>query len=192
MDPFPSIVKVFSFLIQEENQHSVKIVNPDTEATFAVRANHGNRYVPKNSSSNSKNSQTAHTNSIATSSDVAQQGSSLANECLKTQQCHQLIARLTAQLQAASTSENPSTSVNAAMQGEISSQINNFSLQLPKCWNVDSRASRHVCFSKAMFETLYPITGSSVVLSDKYVISVGFAGTVRFSSKLVLKDVLCP
>ncbi|XP_039072075.1 uncharacterized protein LOC120219322 isoform X3 [Hibiscus syriacus] len=150
MDPFPSIVKVFSFLIQEENQHSVKIVNPDTEATFAVRANHGNRknrpqcshynilgqtrdkfyklhgypsgYVPKNSSSNSKNSQTAHTNSIATSSDVAQQGSSLANECLKTQQCHQLIARLTAQLQAASTSENPSTSVNAAMQDMFVSQ----------------------------------------------------------------------
>ncbi|KAL4335324.1 hypothetical protein GQ457_07G006860 [Hibiscus cannabinus] len=38
MDPMPSITKVFSLVIQEENQHSMTISNPISEATFVVNA----------------------------------------------------------------------------------------------------------------------------------------------------------
>ncbi|GMI95679.1 hypothetical protein HRI_003237200 [Hibiscus trionum] len=49
MDPLPSITKVFSLIIQEENQRVIKIDTPVPEATFAVRSNITSGYSQKKS-----------------------------------------------------------------------------------------------------------------------------------------------
>ncbi|KAL4295330.1 hypothetical protein GQ457_12G017960 [Hibiscus cannabinus] len=68
------------------------------------------------------------------------------NKALTTQQCHQLIAMLTNQLQtAASASDIPSTSINFAMQGKIISYINSLGAFATRTsWIIDSGASKHV------------------------------------------------
>ncbi|KAE8674868.1 hypothetical protein F3Y22_tig00111708pilonHSYRG00103 [Hibiscus syriacus] len=42
-NPLPSISKVFSLIVQEENQRLVKMDNPVVETTFAVKSTHGPR-----------------------------------------------------------------------------------------------------------------------------------------------------
>ncbi|KAE8655186.1 Endoglucanase 20 [Hibiscus syriacus] len=62
-----------------------------------------------------KNSQSAHTNSVV-ANEISQQSSLVINDALTPQQCQQLITMLTSQLQAASSCDTPSSSINATMQ----------------------------------------------------------------------------
>ncbi|GMI70518.1 hypothetical protein HRI_000721100 [Hibiscus trionum] len=41
LDPLPSITKVFSLVAQEESQRFIRLSNPITEATFAVKTYNG-------------------------------------------------------------------------------------------------------------------------------------------------------
>ncbi|KAL4319644.1 hypothetical protein GQ457_18G025910 [Hibiscus cannabinus] len=123
----------------------------------------------------------SHTNAIVDSS----------TESLTSQQCQQLIVMLTNQLQAASTSDIHSTTVNLAMQGKILSFVNNLSsFNIKNSWIIDSGASRHVCYSKELFESLTPIPVGTILLPNKTIVSVGYAGTIRLSDRILLRDVL--
>ncbi|KAE8675207.1 Protochlorophyllide reductase [Hibiscus syriacus] len=76
-------------------------------------------YTSKNwssSSSRGKNNQVARTSLVVISNEVSQQGSSSINDASTPQQCQQLIAMLTSQLQDASSLDIPSTSINTVMQ----------------------------------------------------------------------------
>ncbi|KAK8575646.1 hypothetical protein V6N12_063314 [Hibiscus sabdariffa] len=98
---------------------------------------------------------------------------------------------LTSQLQAASIPDIPSSSVNLAMQGKILSFVNSLSsFNVKNCWIIDSRASRHACYSKDLFESLSPITVVTILLPNKTVVLVGFAGNIRLLDHILLKDVL--
>ncbi|KAL4291591.1 hypothetical protein GQ457_14G021780 [Hibiscus cannabinus] len=57
-------------------------------------------------------------------------------------------------------------------------------------WIIDSGASRHVCYSKELFDSLVPIEGGTILLPDQSVVPVSYSGTVRLSSSLILKNVL--
>ncbi|KAL4285046.1 hypothetical protein GQ457_16G030870 [Hibiscus cannabinus] len=178
--------------------------NPVAEATFAIKAQVNTRRsrpqcshcgllghtkekcyklhgYPPGYVSRSKN-QVAHSNAAV---DVT------GTDSLSTQQCQQLIAMLTSQLQTASSSAVPSSSsVNFAMQGKILSFVNSLSsVNIKHSWIIDSGASCHVCYSKELFESLYPIAARSILLPNKTVVSVGFAGNVRLSECLLLKNV---
>ncbi|KAL4323895.1 hypothetical protein GQ457_11G003570 [Hibiscus cannabinus] len=112
-------------------------------------------------------------------------------ESLTSQQCQQLIAMLTNQLQAASTSGVHSTTVNLAMQGKILSFINSLSsFNVKNSWIIDSGASRHVCYSKELFESLAPLSAGTILLPNKTIVTVKYAGTIRLSDRILLRDVL--
>ncbi|KAL4302198.1 hypothetical protein GQ457_10G017620 [Hibiscus cannabinus] len=98
---------------------------------------------------------------------------------------------LTNQLQTTtSTSDIPSTSVNFAMQGKIVSYINSLgTFFVHNSWIIDSGASKHVCYSKDLFESLQSTEGT-IPLPNKSVVAVTYSGTVRLSSSLVLRNVL--
>ncbi|KAL4379256.1 hypothetical protein GQ457_02G035690 [Hibiscus cannabinus] len=116
---------------------------------------------------------------------------SSAQQSLTSQQCQQLISMLTSQLQAASTAEVSSTSINLAMQGKLLSFISSLSsFDVQNSWIIDSGASRHVCYSKELFESLTPIQAGTILMPNKTFVSVKFAGTVRLSADFLLKDVL--
>ncbi|KAL4353494.1 hypothetical protein GQ457_06G023630 [Hibiscus cannabinus] len=144
MDPLPNIIKVFSLVVQEENQRLAALPNPVAEATFAVKAsfNPSRRTRPQCShcgllghtkekcyklhgyppgyGSRTKN----HVNNPVNNVVVADSSStSSAQQSLTSQQCQQLISMLTSQLHAASTAEVSSTSINLAMQGKLLSFI---------------------------------------------------------------------
>ncbi|GMI72154.1 hypothetical protein HRI_000884700 [Hibiscus trionum] len=160
MDPLPSITKVFSLVIQEENQRIIKIDALVPEATFAVRTNIPSSYSKKKSRPQCSHCNlmghtkekcyrlhgfppgyrtrqpVARSNAVSNDSSVINsqfqqplqsqqpsqsQQSSQNQEGLSTQQCQQLIAMLTNKLNAASISETPSTTINLAMQGPLSS-----------------------------------------------------------------------
>ncbi|KAE8669836.1 PI206-like protein [Hibiscus syriacus] len=70
-------------------------------------------------SSRGKGSQVIHTNFM-----VSQQSSSTITEAFTPDQCQQLIAMLTSQLQSASTLDIRTNSINTSMQGKIMSHIN--------------------------------------------------------------------
>ncbi|KAL4283202.1 hypothetical protein GQ457_16G007940 [Hibiscus cannabinus] len=136
-------------------------------------------------SKNSANNTVVRTNVVDTNFPSA------STESLTSQQCQQLIAMLTSQLQAASTSDVSSTSINLAMQGKILSFVNSLSsFDAKNSWIIDFGASRHVCYSKELFESFFPITAGTILLPNKTVVSVEFAGTVRLSDRFLLKDVL--
>ncbi|KAL4323650.1 hypothetical protein GQ457_11G006340 [Hibiscus cannabinus] len=112
-------------------------------------------------------------------------------ESLTSQQCQQLIAMLTNQLQAASTSGVHSTTVNLAMQGKILSFVNSLSsFNVKNSWIIDSGASRHVCYSKDLFESLAPLSAGTILLPNKTIVTVNYAGTIRLSDRILLRDVL--
>ncbi|KAL4355240.1 hypothetical protein GQ457_06G015480 [Hibiscus cannabinus] len=112
-------------------------------------------------------------------------------ESLTSQQCQQLIAMLTNQLQAASTSGVHSTTVNLAMQGKILSFVNSLSsFNVKNSWIIDSGASRHVCYSKELFESLAPLSAGTILLPNKTIVTVNYAGTIRLSDRILLRDVL--
>ncbi|KAL4340022.1 hypothetical protein GQ457_08G034200 [Hibiscus cannabinus] len=116
---------------------------------------------------------------------------SSAQQSLTSQQCQQLISMLTSQLQAASTAEVSSTSINLAMQGKLPSFISSLSsFDVQNSWIIDSGASRHVCYSKELFESLAPIPAGTILMPNKTFVSVKFAGTIRLSADFLLKDVL--
>ncbi|KAL4340593.1 hypothetical protein GQ457_08G014880 [Hibiscus cannabinus] len=184
----------------------VALPNPVAEATFAIKAQVNTRRscpqcshcgllghtketcyklhgYPPGYVSRSKN-QVAHSNAAV---DVT------GTDSLSTQQCQQLIAMLTSQLQTTSSSSAvpSSSSVNFAMQGKILSFVNSLSsVNIKHSWIIDSGASCHVCYSKELFESLYLIAAGSILLPNKTVVSVGFAGNVRLSECLLLKNVL--
>ncbi|GMI63777.1 hypothetical protein HRI_000047000 [Hibiscus trionum] len=215
LDPLPSITKVFSLVAQEESQRSIRLSNPIAEATFAVKTYNGTKKgrpqcnhcgllghikdkcyrlhgFPPSYTVRSKQS---HVNVAPVVSEVLssdpRSSSTFGNDPLTTQQCHQLISMLTNQLQAASVADVPSTSINLAMQGKIPSFVNHFSsFNDVNCWIIDSGASRHVCSSKNMFESLRSIGESDILLPNNYIVKVQFCGTVCLSSRLVLQDVL--
>ncbi|KAL4310065.1 hypothetical protein GQ457_01G025390 [Hibiscus cannabinus] len=193
--------------LSNEQFNNVALPNPVAEATFAIKAQVNTRRsrpqcshcgllghtkekcyklhgYPPGYVSRSKN-QVAHSNAAV---DVT------GTDSLSTQQCQQLIAMLTSQLQTASSSSvvPSSSSVNFAMQGKILSFVNSLSsVNIKHSWIIDSRASCHVCYSKELFESLYPIAAGSILLPNKTVVSVGFAGNVRLSEYILLKNDLC-
>ncbi|KAL4290467.1 hypothetical protein GQ457_14G000950 [Hibiscus cannabinus] len=117
--------------------------------------------------------------------------SSVSHDSLSVSQCQQLIAMLTTQLQAASSADLPSSSINLIMQGKILSYVNLFSsFDSKRYWIIDSGASRHVCAFKESFDSLCSIQGGSIMLPDNSTVMVEYSGTIRLSSKLVLYDVL--
>ncbi|KAL4341568.1 hypothetical protein GQ457_08G006840 [Hibiscus cannabinus] len=184
----------------------VALPNPVAEATFAIKAQVNTRRsrpqcshcgllghtkekcyklhgYPPGYVSRSKN-QVAYSNAAV---DVT------GTDSLSTQQCQQLIAMLTSQLQTASSSSAvpSSSSVNFAMQGKILSFVNSLSsVNIKHSRIIDSGASCHVCYSKELFESLYPIPAGSILLPNKTIVYVGFAGNVRLSESLLLKNVL--
>ncbi|GMI76013.1 hypothetical protein HRI_001270600 [Hibiscus trionum] len=215
LDPLPSITKVFSLVAQEESQRSIRLSNPIAEATFAVKTYNGTKKgrpqcshcgllghvkdkcyclhgFPPGYTVRSKQS---HVNVTPVVSEVlssdSRSSSTFGNEPLTTQQCHQLISMLTNQLQATSVADVPSTSINLAMQGKIPSFVNHFSsFNDVNCWIIDSGASRHVCSSKNMFESLRSIGESDILLPNNSIVKVQFCGTICLSSRIVLQDVL--
>ncbi|KAL4313244.1 hypothetical protein GQ457_01G015460 [Hibiscus cannabinus] len=218
MDPVPSITKVFSLIVEEKNQRSIAMNNSIVpEAAFVVKASHSSKkYRPQCNycgllghtkdkcyklhgyplGYKTRNAVVSHNNVVANvilhdDQSVKASHESLS-ETLTSHQCQQLIAMLTSQLQTSvSTSYVPSTSVNFTMQGNILSYINSLgSFHAYASWIIDSRASRHVCYSKELFESLVPIEGGTILLSNQSVVHVSFSGTVRLSSSLVLKNVL--
>ncbi|GMI80076.1 hypothetical protein HRI_001676900 [Hibiscus trionum] len=210
VDPFPSLSKVFSWVVQEENQRSVLISKPAIEAAFAVKAvskksrpqcSHCNMlghtrdkcyklngYPPGyNVRSRPSHPHTAHSNVVKDSESLPV----VPGESLTPHQCQQLIATLSTQLQAASNLDIPSSSINLTMQGKILAYINSLHFSDSKSpWIIDSGASLHICYEKGLFESLTPITGGSILLPDKSVIPVEFSGTVRLSPSLILNSVL--
>ncbi|KAL4377039.1 hypothetical protein GQ457_02G041930 [Hibiscus cannabinus] len=205
----PSIAKVFSLVIQDENQGSIALHTPVVEAAFAVKA-----YAPPKKSrpqcthchlightkekcyklhgyppgyvSKARQSHATHVNDASSAVD-----SSVSHDSLSASQCQQLIAMLTTQLQAASSAYLSSSSINLAMQGKILSYVNLFSsFDSKRYWIIDSGASRHVCAFKESFDSLCPIQGGSIMLPDNSIVKVEYSGTIRLSSKLVLHDVL--
>ncbi|GMJ13708.1 hypothetical protein HRI_005040000 [Hibiscus trionum] len=232
MDPFPSISKVFSWILQEENQRSISL-NGSSEVTsnpvFAVQKHvpqHSKRsrpqcthchmlghtkekcfklhgYPPGYSFRSQKNVSNAQAHAVADlvcaketylpSNDSGSVEST--NNTLTNQQCQQLIAMLTSQLnttsQTPSVVDIPSSSINLSMQGMILSYINSLStFHNSFNWIIDSGASRHICCSKAAFESLNPIFNSSVMLPNATIIKVTHASTVRLSPEFVLTNVL--
>ncbi|KAL4324612.1 hypothetical protein GQ457_11G008400 [Hibiscus cannabinus] len=135
----------------------------------------------------------SHANVITHGDQSVKIGQEPSNEALTTQQCQQLIAMLTNQLQAAnqaSTTDITSSSINFAMQGKIISYINSLAtFDAHNSWIVDSGASKHVCCSKVLFESLHSTEGT-ILLPNNSVVSVAYSGTVRLSPSLVLRDVL--
>ncbi|KAL4367961.1 hypothetical protein GQ457_05G011320 [Hibiscus cannabinus] len=135
----------------------------------------------------------SHANAVMHSDQSVRNVQEPLNVALTTQQCQQLIAMLTNQLQTAtqaSTADIPSTSVNFAMQGKIISYINSLAtFAAHNSWIVDSGASKHVYCSKDLFESLYSVEGT-ILLPDKSIVSVAYSETVRLSSSLVLRNVL--
>ncbi|GMI72423.1 hypothetical protein HRI_000911600 [Hibiscus trionum] len=232
MDPFPSISKVFSWILQEENQRTISL-NGSSEVTsnpvFAVQKHvpqHSKRsrpqcthchmlghtkekcfklhgYPPGYSFRSQKGVSTAQAHAVAylacakepylSSSDSGSVESS--NSALTNQQCQQLIAMLTSQMnttsQISSVVDIPSSSINLSMQGMILSYINSLStFHNSFNWIIDSGASRHICCSKAAFESLNPVFNSSVMLPNATIVKVTHAGTVRLSPEFVLTNVL--
>ncbi|KAL4347272.1 hypothetical protein GQ457_17G002930 [Hibiscus cannabinus] len=209
IDPMPSIAKVFSLVIQDENQRSITLHTLVAEAAFAVKS-----YAPPKKSrpqctnchlightkekcyklhgyppgyvSKARQSHATHVNAASSAVD-----SSVSHDSLSASQCQQLIAMLTTQLQAASTVDLPSLLINLAMQGKILSYVNLFSSFDSKChWIIDSGASRHVYAFKESFDSLCSIQGGSIMLHDNSTVMVQYSGTIRLSSRLVLHDVL--
>ncbi|KAL4354578.1 hypothetical protein GQ457_06G014030 [Hibiscus cannabinus] len=186
MDPMPNITKVFSLVIQEENQRSVALPNHVAEATFAIKAQVNTRR---------SRPQCSHCGLLGHTKEKCYKlhGYPPGYVSRYKNQCQQLIAMLTSQLQTSSSSSAvpSSSSVNFAMQGKILSFVNSLSsVNIKHSWIIDSGASCHVCYSKELFESLYPIAAGSVLLPNKTVVSVGFAGNVRLSECLLLKNVL--
>ncbi|KAL4334975.1 hypothetical protein GQ457_07G002860 [Hibiscus cannabinus] len=174
--------------------------NPVPEATFAIKASVNSR---KTRPQCSHFGLLGHTKEkcyklhgyppgyISRSKNQVHSNAAMDADSLSTQQCQQLIAMLTSQLQATSTSNVPSSSVNLAMQGKILSFVNSLtSFSIKSCWIIDFGASRHVCYSKDFFESLSPIASGTIMLPNKTVVSVGYAGNVRISERILLKDVL--
>ncbi|KAL4302210.1 hypothetical protein GQ457_10G003950 [Hibiscus cannabinus] len=209
IDPMPSIAKVFSLVIQDENQRSIALHTPVVEAAFTVKA-----YAPPKKScpqcthchlightkekcyklhgyppgyvSKARQSHATHVNAASSAVD-----SYVSHDSLSASQCQQLIAMLTTQLQAASSADLSSSSINFAMQGKILSYVNLFStFDSKRYWIIDSGASRHVCAFKESFDSLCSIQGGSIMLPDNSTVMVEYSGTIRLSSKLVLHDVL--
>ncbi|GMJ05093.1 hypothetical protein HRI_004178500 [Hibiscus trionum] len=210
VDPFSALSKVFSWVVQEENQRSVLTSKPAIEAAFTVKAvskksrpqcSHCNMLghtrdkcyklngYPSgyNVRSRPSHPHTAHSNVVKDSESLHV----VPGESLTPHQCQQLIAMLSTQLQAASSLEIPSSSINLTMQGKILAYINSLHFSDSKSpWIIVLGASRHICYEKGLFESLTPITGGSILLPDKSVIPVQFSGIVRLSSSLVLNSVL--
>ncbi|KAE8720139.1 hypothetical protein F3Y22_tig00109916pilonHSYRG00111 [Hibiscus syriacus] len=178
MGPLPPISKVFSLIVQEENQRNIQSSHPISEPTFSIKSRLGtnarkNRplcshcnllghtkgrcykligyppsYNSKNwsssTSSRGKSSQAIHTNSV-----VSQQISPTVSEAFTPEQCQQLIAMLTSQLQSASSLDIPATSINTAMQvigkGELAQGLYLLQMSLFRsnisCNNVSSSLS---------------------------------------------------
>lgn len=77
------------------------------------------------------------------------------------------------------------------MQGKILAYLNIASSpDMSRCWIIDIGSSRHICYSKSLFESLHLVTKTFVSLLNKSVISVNFSGTIWLSQHLVIKDVL--
>ncbi|KAE8663671.1 hypothetical protein F3Y22_tig00112925pilonHSYRG00180 [Hibiscus syriacus] len=144
--PLPPISKVFSLVVQEENQRNMQSLHPISKPAFAAKAYPGTNtrkniplcshcnllghtkdicykligYPPGYNSKNwssSNSSRSKNPQVIHTNYVVSQQGSSTVTEAFTPEQCQHLIAMLTSQLQSASSLEIPTTSINTAMQG---------------------------------------------------------------------------
>ncbi|XP_073307175.1 uncharacterized protein [Primulina huaijiensis] len=63
-------------------------------------------------------------------------------------------------------------------------------LSSPSCWIVDSGASRHICSYASLFNSLQPVTGSTVTLPNHTTIDVKFCGSITLSEYLTLEDVM--
>ncbi|KAL4376288.1 hypothetical protein GQ457_02G028470 [Hibiscus cannabinus] len=147
-------------------------------------------YPPGYKTRNTQNNATA--NAMLHDDQAIKASHESLSDTLTTHQCQQLIAMLTSELQTtASTSDLPSTSVNLSMQGKILSYINSLGFFNDHAsWIIDSGASRHVCYSRELFDSLVPVKGGTILLPDQSVVPVSCSGTVRLSSSLVLKNVL--
>ncbi|XP_039012794.1 uncharacterized protein LOC120142110 [Hibiscus syriacus] len=113
MDPLPSISKVFSLIVQEENQRLVKNINLVVEASFAVKTAHDPR---KNRPQCIYCNMLGHTKDKCYKLHGYPPGYSHSSNSSNSKNVHPLIAMLTTQLQATSSCDIPFFSINSAMQ----------------------------------------------------------------------------
>ncbi|KAE8734362.1 hypothetical protein F3Y22_tig00000773pilonHSYRG00309 [Hibiscus syriacus] len=129
MDPLPPISKVFYLVVQEENQRNMQSIHPISEPIFAVKA-----YPGTNTRKNRP--LCSHCNLLGHTKDIFYKligyppgynsknwSSSNSSRAFTPEQCQELIAMLTSQLQSASSLDIPTTSINTSMQGKIISHI---------------------------------------------------------------------
>ncbi|KAE8733468.1 hypothetical protein F3Y22_tig00001120pilonHSYRG00022 [Hibiscus syriacus] len=124
MDPLPPISKVFSLVVQEENQRNMQSLPPISEPAFAVKAYPGTN-TRKNITLCSHCNLLGHTKDRCykligyppgyNSKNWSSSNSSRVKNS-QGSQCQQLIAMLTSQLQSASSLDIPTTSINTTMQ----------------------------------------------------------------------------
>ncbi|KAE8686564.1 hypothetical protein F3Y22_tig00111059pilonHSYRG00292 [Hibiscus syriacus] len=195
MDPLPPISKVFSLIVQEEHQRNIQYSHPISEPTFAVKSHpstntrknrplcsHCNLlghtkdrcykligcppgYNSKNwsssTSSRGKSSQVIHTNSVA-----SQQSSPAVTEAFTPEQCQQLIAMLTSQLQSASSLDIPTTSINTAMQDF------QFNLLLVSALLNFSNLSVLFCKTNCLIQDLHRVIGKGELVQGLYLLQM--------------------
>lgn len=218
ISPLPSMNKVFSLVIQEEQQRSAGIL-PTSVESVTLAASSDNSKKATQVRNKKKEGQRPICSHCGVKGHVVdrcykihgyppgyrrpQQSNSGGNESgnskpqsaffasLSTDQYSQLMGLLQSHLAQANTEGVKTTNAETThVAGSCFSSLSSSTADVAYSWVIDSGASSHICFDKSVFINLRPAQHVSVVLPTQSRFMVEYVGDIKLTDDLILHNVL--